>query len=531
MEGYLATATSEDENNFLAKLAEPNHAFIGGTDVLVEGTWEWVTGEVWDFTAWRSGEPNNDTNEDYLSLAYYDSLWNDMRLFYTYPVSCLIEWDYHPDMVRVLNVPSEYDSIQEAIDEARNHDTILVAPETYEELLDFSGKSIYVRSSDGAENTILTYQTRCDNLIKFTSGEDTAAILDGFTFSDVSHKYGLIYLEAASATIRNCRFINNSNLAPSPSTFGTIGMFNGDFLIVENSVFDGNQSHSAAGIGVYGGQGRFTGNTFKNNIALAESGGAISVTGTFQIENNLFHDNSAENQGGTIYLDENENTEIRGNTFARNISTGEDGGGICIGSNSSGIIIENNIFYKNSGYGVTNLHGSEAGLDCNLVWENTPAHFNGDIVPGDNPFLNDPYFCNPSTNDFYLDGSSVCAPENNSCNILIGALGIKCFTDVVSLSDNILPKKFSLGQNYPNPFNPSTTIGLALPRSTDVVLEIYNILGKKVATPINETLDAGHYNIIWDGTNSSGQSVSSGIYLYRITAGEYKEVRKMTLIK
>jgi hypothetical protein len=79
-----------------------------------------------------------------------------------------------------------------------------------------------------------------------------------------------------------------------------------------------------------------------------------------------------------------------------------------------------------------------------------------------------------------------------------------------------LPKKFELKQNYPNPFNPVTTIGYALPQLSDVTLEVYNALGQKVALLLNTKQEAGYYNIIWHGINNSGDSVSSGVYFYRI---------------
>ena len=93
-----------------------------------------------------------------------------------------------------------------------------------------------------------------------------------------------------------------------------------------------------------------------------------------------------------------------------------------------------------------------------------------------------------------------------------------------------LPLTFDLKQNYPNPFNPSTVIAYQVPQNEMVTLEIYNALGQKVRTLVNETLEAGQYEITWDGKNGSGNQLSSGIYLYRITAGNYTKVMKMVPI-
>jgi hypothetical protein len=96
-----------------------------------------------------------------------------------------------------------------------------------------------------------------------------------------------------------------------------------------------------------------------------------------------------------------------------------------------------------------------------------------------------------------------------------------------------LPKAYALGQNFPNPFNPSTTIAYDIPEGKEVQvrLNIYNIRGQLVRTLVNENKSEGSYQIQWDGTNNHGQSVSSGVYLYRIQAGDFNQTRKMVILK
>ncbi|MEE9553540.1 MAG: carboxypeptidase regulatory-like domain-containing protein [candidate division Zixibacteria bacterium] len=89
-----------------------------------------------------------------------------------------------------------------------------------------------------------------------------------------------------------------------------------------------------------------------------------------------------------------------------------------------------------------------------------------------------------------------------------------------------LPGEFSLYQNYPNPFNPSTSIKFALPEQSDVTIEIFNILGQKVSTISEGLIQAGFYSVTWDGS-----SAASGIYYYKISAGDFVNVKKMTLLK
>jgi len=86
-------------------------------------------------------------------------------------------------------------------------------------------------------------------------------------------------------------------------------------------------------------------------------------------------------------------------------------------------------------------------------------------------------------------------------------------------------------QNHPNPFNPTTEINFALPKACDATLEVYNITGQKVATLVDGTLEAGEHTVQWDSRDQSGVSVASGIYLYRLTAGEFRDTKKMILLK
>ena len=97
--------------------------------------------------------------------------------------------------------------------------------------------------------------------------------------------------------------------------------------------------------------------------------------------------------------------------------------------------------------------------------------------------------------------------------------------------ESTLPEGFELSQNYPNPFNPETTIGFTIPKSEHVTLDIFNINGQKVRTLVDEVKPAGQYSVRWNATSNSGERVASGVYLYRLTAGEYSTSRKMTLLK
>ena len=98
-------------------------------------------------------------------------------------------------------------------------------------------------------------------------------------------------------------------------------------------------------------------------------------------------------------------------------------------------------------------------------------------------------------------------------------------------SDALLPAAYDLQANYPNPFNPNTTIKFALPEAQDVRLSVYGVDGKLVTTLLNETRGAGHHEVVWKGQDDAGRAVASGTYFYRLVAGPYSQVRKMTLMK
>jgi len=95
----------------------------------------------------------------------------------------------------------------------------------------------------------------------------------------------------------------------------------------------------------------------------------------------------------------------------------------------------------------------------------------------------------------------------------------------------ILPEEFSLCAAIPNPFNSNVAIEFDIPKDAEVVFEIFNILGEKVITLVDEELERGRYRVVWDGADIGGAELPSGTYLYRLRCEEFEETKKMTLIK
>jgi hypothetical protein len=103
--------------------------------------------------------------------------------------------------------------------------------------------------------------------------------------------------------------------------------------------------------------------------------------------------------------------------------------------------------------------------------------------------------------------------------------------DLGTAAIKLLPKAYTLKQNFPNPFNPTTVIRYALPEASSVRLEVYNTLGQVVRTLVAAEQEGGAYRVTWDGRNEYGQEMATGVYIYRLVAGEFDTTKRMLLIK
>ena len=119
----------------------------------------------------------------------------------------------------------------------------------------------------------------------------------------------------------------------------------------------------------------------------------------------------------------------------------------------------------------------------------------------------------------------------NHLGLMVDTIFVTVATDINDELPQGLPNSYSLSQNYPNPFNLSTTIRYTIPARSTVTIAIYNIMGQKVNTIVDETKRAGSHIVYWDGTDKAGKVVSSGVYFYRLIAGEFIESKRMMLIK
>ena len=122
-----------------------------------------------------------------------------------------------------------------------------------------------------------------------------------------------------------------------------------------------------------------------------------------------------------------------------------------------------------------------------------------------------------------------CIPRNQY--VAVQSNWVNTGTAGVNSDESLIPKEFALYDNFPNPFNPTTQIAVDLPEAATTEITVWNIMGQRVATLYKGDLNAGHHTLNFDGRDSNGKQLTSGMYLYRVAAGKYNATKKMTLMK
>lgn len=145
--------------------------------------------------------------------------------------------------------------------------------------------------------------------------------------------------------------------------------------------------------------------------------------------------------------------------------------------------------------------------------------------PGTNPYHSFTYV-SAQSNWFYYTNST-----NDSVSIYIMRAYVSIPTAIGRETIELVPSSTQLLQNYPNPFNPSTTIGYSLSSRSEVLLRIFDIMGREVTTLVRGELPAGRYQVVWKGEAEGGMPVASGVYLCRLEAGSYLKTERILLVR
>ncbi len=345
---------------------------------------------------------------------------------------------------------------------------------------------------------------------------------------------------------------------------GGLAVFTSPKATIKYNTITHNEVQSNAGMGVrcYGGgvvlqnqngETVFANNYVASNLALPNSicWGAGVTLWSYAIpcspilNNNLIFNNTNADHGGGIYIGglHLNKPRVFNNTITQNSAI--TGGGVF--SNGSNSLIKNSIIWNN-GTGIYSVGGVDT-VEYSDVQGGWPGLGTGNINA-------DPMFLDPSNHWFCLHDQSPCVdagdgsifdpedplnpgfaswPARGTIISDIGAFGgpFACDWDPIitglekkTPDGELIPSTIKLFQNYPNPFNPTTTIGFALPQTGFVTLKIYNILGEEVATLFSDRLTAGKYKYDWDA-----RGLASGVYLYCLETGSFKQTRKLILLK
>ena len=443
-----------------------------------------------------------------------------------------------------------------------------------------SGSVVYFVSGEDT-NTILCGFT-------ITGGSGTNTIWEDSDFK----AGGGVFIFLSGGQVINNKIINNAINSNDMYCYGAGIAAYGNTIIIRNNDISRNTVNSYWGGGAGADIATtetliFEGNTVYHNIYTAlnlGAGGGICILGNdfpgmLDINCNLISDNQAHGSsdysygyGGGLYI-EGHNPILTNNIIISNKSG--DGGGIYIttpsGSDKTAdpIMINNTVIGNESRYGGgIYIRNSFSKVINTILWDNQATvaepeiyqsnstvnvHYS-DVAGGWNGEGNmdeDPECLDTNSGDYRLTESSPCigagieaieidtkiyyCPStdfygNPRPNVIDDYVDIGAIeSDIVSQIENIFinyPSIFTLDQNYPNPFNPSTKIKFSLPRTENVKIEVYNIIGQKIQTLLNKSMPAGYHEIEFNGEN-----LSSGVYLYKIEAGTWQDVKKMILIR
>ncbi len=388
----------------------------------------------------------------------------------------------------IHSVPSEFETIQEAINASLVGDTVLVETGVHvgegNRNLIITGKAITLLGQGGPDATIIDCENEDRGVYVYGEGTDGTVIKDlsfvnGLSTDPATAAGGAVRVELSSSTLEN--------LIIKDCTTHTWG----GGLHAHNAELDLlNIEISGCYSWIHGG-----------GLSLRSS--TTTASGLLVVNNE-----SGYNGYGAGLYHEGGQSDIDASIFAFNQN-------------------------ETSTEGLVGAEEAILNLSCSDVFGHSDGNYGGefgDLTGVGGNISEAPRFCDPDWGDYELAADSPCLPDNNSCALLMGPYGQGC--EIPTYTPEDLPVQAYLAQNVPNPFNPNTMIHFGLASDGPVSLVIYELSGRRVARLLDrEPMVAGAHHIRWSGRDDSGRRLSSGIYLYKLRTEGGDYARKMTLIK
>ncbi len=301
----------------------------------------------------------------------------------------------------------------------------------------------------------------------------------------------------------------------------------------------GGDSHCGGGVLLYKTAATLNANEIADNSVNGNGAGVCTYMSAFRLENNIITRNSTTVHGGGLLIEGalQAGTEqvVVNNTIVGNRAGGYGGGMLTFGN----VVSLNNIFWADTsqnGHPEIFVSGGTLGVHYSNVQGGWPS--------GTGNINADPLFVIPRLDS--LQAGSPCINAGRDTLVLAARsdyhkhvrpwplggrpdIGVEEYgsflIDAVNNRQE-LPQAFTLSQNYPNPFNPVTNIQFSIVNSQLTILKVYDMLGREVATLVNEVKQPGTYGVQFDGSN-----LASGIYFYRLQAGSFVDVKKLILLR
>ncbi len=336
-----------------------------------------------------------------------------------------------------------YASIGFAITQAATHDTVWVGAGVYQENISFGGKNLVLKSSAGALQTAIEPADGAVAVLSFAGGEDTTAVVDGFSVRNTTAAPG-IFINAASPVIQNCDINTCFNTGDGG---GIVCQGSSKATFRFNKIRDNNCTGNGGGLFVKGSNPLINDNTFSGNTGSWGGGLAVHLNAKPTVRNNFFYGNTAYRGGGLDIYSFSYPT-VRYNVFAGNDATLYGGAIASVNQSSQYLAIDNCTVYGNGaeqkGGGLFSSNSlvtvaktifwlDTAGTGAEIQAENGGMVFvnqcdvaGGWSGLGTGTINADPLLCNPAVYDFHLQDASPCAPANFSGHVLVGALDVGC---------------------------------------------------------------------------------------------------------